>query len=50
MRILLTSVAVSSLGLNTPVLYLVDLATLEGVTPSDVELLQVSSSVKESSK
>ena len=40
-RLILSSTAVSSLGLNTPVLYLVDEASLEGVTPRQVELLQV---------
>ena len=40
-RIILTSTAVSSLGLNTPVFYLVEEASLEGVRARQVSMLLV---------
>ena len=40
-KIILTSTAVSSLGLNTPVYYLVEEASLEGVRARQVSMLLV---------
>ena len=40
-KIILTSTAVSSLGLNTPVVYLVEEASLEGVRARQVSMLLV---------
>ena len=40
-KIILTSTAVSSLGLNTPVFYLVEEASLEGVRARQVSMLLV---------